>query len=154
MNSFIKSSLFIFTINYGVNLESTAYYTSTYQDVTTANDVLNRPNINGGTFSGPEISNVPINQSKFERLDKTNCVYGRIPAPGTSGTNYKYLGIFDTYDQCATSPNIDSNTKAITHYGTNSGGFSKQCFSINDNMILGISSCIKFIFYIFKSLND
>ena len=29
-----------------------------------------------------------------------------------------------------------------------------QCFSINDNMILGISSCIKFIFYIFKALND
>ena len=90
------------------------------------------PTINGGTVSGPEISNVPIYQSKFEKLDKTNCVYGRIPIPGTSSTNYKYLGNFDTYDKCAASPSIDSNAKAITHHGANSGGFSHQCFSIDD----------------------
>jgi len=73
------------------------------------------------------------NPLAFEKLDKTNCVYGRIPAPGMSGTNYKYIGNFDTYEQCASSPHIDKNTKAITHYGTSSGGFSRQCFSINDN---------------------
>jgi len=73
------------------------------------------------------------NPLAFEKLDKTNCVYGRIPAPGMSGTNYKYIGNFDTYEQCASSPHIDKNTKAITHYGMSSGGFSRQCFGINDN---------------------
>ena len=68
----------------------------------------------------------------FEKLDKTSCVYSRIPGPGVSGNGYKYLGDFDTYEQCAKSPNIDSNVKAITHYGTNSGGYSRQCYSIND----------------------
>lgn len=70
---------------------------------------------------------------QFDKLDKTNCVYGRIPAPGRSGDGYKYLGDFDTYEQCASSANIDPNAKAITHHGTKSGGFSRQCFSINDN---------------------
>ena len=69
----------------------------------------------------------------FEKLDKTNCVWGRIPAPTASGNGFKYLGDFDTYDQCALSSNIDSNAKAITHHGTNSGGYSRQCYSINDN---------------------
>jgi hypothetical protein len=69
----------------------------------------------------------------FEKLDKTNCVYGRIPQPGASGNGYKYLGNFDTYEQCIQSPNIDSNAKAITIHGNNSGGYSKQCYSINDN---------------------
>jgi hypothetical protein len=70
---------------------------------------------------------------QFDKLEKTNCVYGRIPAPGRSGDGYKYLGDFDTYEQCAASANIDPNAKAITHHGTKSGGFSRQCFSINDN---------------------
>jgi uncharacterized membrane-anchored protein YhcB (DUF1043 family) len=70
---------------------------------------------------------------QFDKLDKTNCVWGRIPAPGQSGDGYKYLGDFDTYEQCASSANIDPNAKAITHHGTKSGGYSRQCFSINDN---------------------
>ena len=70
---------------------------------------------------------------QFDKLDKTNCVWGRIPAPGRSGDGYKYLGDFDTYEQCAASANIDPNAKAITHHGTKSGGYSRQCFSINDN---------------------
>jgi len=69
----------------------------------------------------------------FERLDKTNCVYGRIPNPGASGNGYKYLGNFDTYEQCTQSPNIDPKAKAITIHDNNAGGYSKQCFSINDN---------------------
>jgi hypothetical protein len=69
----------------------------------------------------------------FEKLDKTNCVYGRIPQPGASGNGYKYLGDFDTYEQCTQSANIDSNAKAITIHDNNSGGYSKQCYSINDN---------------------
>ena len=69
----------------------------------------------------------------FEKLDKTNCVFGRIPFPGASGNGYKYLGNFDTYEQCARSANIDSNAKAITIHGNNSGGYSRQCYSINDN---------------------
>lgn len=70
---------------------------------------------------------------QFDKLEKTNCVYGRIPAPGRSGDGYKYLGDFDTYEQCAASANIDPKAKAITHHGTKSGGYSRQCFSINDN---------------------
>jgi hypothetical protein len=70
---------------------------------------------------------------QFDKLDKTNCVYGRIPAPGRSGDGYKYLGDFDTYEECASSANIDPNAKAITHHGTLLAEWSRQCFSINDN---------------------
>jgi hypothetical protein len=70
--------------------------------------------------------------SKFKKLEKTNCVHARIPAPGTSGADYKYLGKFDTYDQCAESPNIDQNAQAITHHDATAGSWSNQCFSIND----------------------
>jgi hypothetical protein len=72
-------------------------------------------------------------KSSFEKLEKTNCVFGRIPFPGASGNGYKYLGDFDTYEQCAQSANIDSSAKAITIHGKNSGGYSRQCYSINDN---------------------
>ena len=57
---------------------------------------------------------------QFDKLDKTNCVLGRIPGEYRSGDGYRYLGDFDTYEQCAASPNIDPNAKAITHYGKNS----------------------------------
>jgi hypothetical protein len=49
-----------------------------------------------------------------------------------SGNGYKYLGDFDTFEQCAQSPNIGPEAKAITLHGTGFGGFSKQCYSIND----------------------
>ena len=75
----------------------------------------------------------PAPAMTFNKLDKTNCVYARISTPGQSGSNFKYLGDFDTFEQCAVSPNIDINVKAITHHGINSGGFSRQCYSINDN---------------------
>jgi len=69
---------------------------------------------------------------EFQKRDKTNCVWGRIPSPRASGSDYKYLGEFDTYEQCAKSPNIDTNAKAITHHGKDSGAYSRQCYSIND----------------------
>jgi hypothetical protein len=68
----------------------------------------------------------------IEKLNNTNCVWGRISGPGASGSDYKYIGDFDTLEQCAASPNIDANAKAITHHGTNSGAYSRQCYSIND----------------------
>ena len=70
---------------------------------------------------------------QFDKLDKTNCVWGRIPAPGRSGDGYKYLGDFDTYEQCAASANIDPNAKAITHHGTKSGGYSRQLETRNNS---------------------
>ena len=69
----------------------------------------------------------------IEKLNKTNCVWGRIPSPGASGSDYKYLGNYDTIEQCATNPDIDERVKAITLHGNNSGGYSRQCYSINDN---------------------
>ncbi len=72
------------------------------------------------------------NTRQIEKLDKTNCVWGRIPSPGASGSDYKYIGNFDTLEQCAASPNIDPKAKAITHHGKNSGAYSRQCYSIND----------------------
>ena len=69
----------------------------------------------------------------FQELDDTNCVYGRIPYPGASSDNYKYLGDFDSYDQCTQATNIPSNAKAITYHNANIGGYARQCYSINDN---------------------
>ena len=62
----------------------------------------------------------------FQKLDKTNCVYGRIQSPGASGNGYKYLGDFDTYEQCTQSANIDSNAKAITIHDNSIRGWAKK----------------------------
>ena len=89
--------------------------------------------------SGITVSEAKIRTSStgisrpIEKLNKTNCVWGRIPSPGASGSDYKYLGNYDTIEQCATNPNIDERVKAITLHGNNSGGYSRQCYSINDN---------------------
>ena len=69
----------------------------------------------------------------FRKLDNTNCVYGRIPNPGASSDDYKYLGDFDSYELCAQSSNIPSNAKAITYHNNTGGGYARQCYSINDN---------------------
>jgi hypothetical protein len=75
-------------------------------------------------------------QTTFEKIDKTNCVYGRIYwGPKSNGFmgQYKYLGEFNSYEDCAKSPNIPSNAKAITYHDNSITGWGKQCFSINDN---------------------
>jgi hypothetical protein len=71
----------------------------------------------------------------FQKLDSTNCVYGRIGYPGKSSIvdGYTYLGDFDSYDQCAQSNNIPREAKAITYHDTSISGFARQCYSINDN---------------------
>lgn len=81
------------------------------------------------------ISQAPTTGSglQFEKLDNTNCVYGRIPSPGTSGDGFTYLGNFNSYEECAKSSNIPSSAKAITYHDATAGGYAGQCFSINDN---------------------
>ena len=72
----------------------------------------------------------------FTKLDNTNCVAGRITGgPGSNGNDYKYLGDFNSYEECAKSPNIPENAKAITYHNDKNIDFAawaKQCFSIND----------------------
>ena len=73
--------------------------------------------------------------SSFEKLDNTNCVYGRLyNGYRRDGNNndYKYLGDFNSYEDCENSSNIPTTAKAITYHNNNSG-WAKQCFSINDN---------------------
>lgn len=69
----------------------------------------------------------------FQELDDTNCVYGRIPYAGASSDEYKYLGDFDSYEQCTQATNIPSNAKAITYHDSSIKDYARQCYSINDN---------------------
>jgi hypothetical protein len=63
----------------------------------------------------------------FEKLDNVNCVYGRLYNSyrrDGSNNDYKYLGDFNSYEDCV---------KVITYHNNNIGGWARQCFSINDN---------------------
>jgi hypothetical protein len=73
---------------------------------------------------------------KFEIFEDTNCVYGRLYngyRKDGSIDDYKYLGDFNSYEECAKSPKIPPNAKAITYHNDKMGGWARQCFSINDN---------------------
>ena len=74
-------------------------------------------------------------QNQFQKLDNTNCVFGRISGgPKSNSNNYKYLGTFDSYEDCSKSSNIPAEAKAITyHKYIQNWDFSNQCYSINDN---------------------
>ena len=74
-------------------------------------------------------------QNQFEELDNTNCVSGRISGgPKSNSNNYKYLGTFDSYEDCSKSSKIPAEAKAITyHKYIKDWEWSNQCYSINDN---------------------
>jgi hypothetical protein len=83
------------------------------------------------------ISETESKKKKFEftKLDDTNCVYGRLYngyRKNGSKNDYKYLGDFNSYEECSKSPNIPANSKAITYHNDKIGGWARQCFSIND----------------------
>ena len=89
-----------------------------------------------GVNTGVNISQQSINRISFEKLNNVNCVYGRLYngyRRDGSKNDYKYLGDFNSYEDCEKSPNIPTNAKAITYHNNNIGGWAKQCFSINDN---------------------
>ena len=81
----------------------------------------------------------PDNSNKtmtFEKVNNLNCVWGRLYngyRRDGSNNDYKYLGDFNSYEDCEKSSNIPTNAKAITYHNNNIGGWAKQCFSINDN---------------------
>jgi len=96
------------------------------------------------TFSGKTAENTnppipfapttpPPTNLTFQKFDNTNCVDSRIPSPGASGDGYKYLGIFNSYEECAKSGNIPPDAKAITYHDASIPGYANQCYSINDN---------------------
>ena len=99
----------------------------------TAKPVPN-PGANGRHY---EKRKIPASEPRlsFQKLDNTNCVDSRIGYPGESSIvgGYKYLGDFDSYDQCAQSNNIPREAKAITYHDTSISGYARQCYSINDN---------------------
>lgn len=72
---------------------------------------------------------------KFEKIDNVNCIYGRGTTPRVSSSTFKYIGDFDTYEECAQSSNIDPNAKAITYHKDNAGEWSRQCYSVNDTFV-------------------
>jgi hypothetical protein len=81
----------------------------------------------------PDNSN---NTMPFEKVDNLNCVYGRLYngyRRDGSRNDYKWLGDFNSYEDCLKYGNIPSNTKAITYHNNNISGWARQCFSINDN---------------------
>lgn len=57
----------------------------------------------------------------------------RLASPRTDGYYTKYIGDFDSYEQCAASPNIDINTKAITIHGPGTGHWEKTCYAVTDS---------------------
>jgi len=70
----------------------------------------------------------------FNRLNNTNCGYGRLTnGPRSNGNDYKYIGEFNSYDECINSPNIDPKTKAIAYHNNFSGVWSKTCYGIFDS---------------------
>ena len=70
----------------------------------------------------------------FNRLNNTNCGYGRLTnGPRSNGNDYKYIGEFNSYDECINSPNIDPKTKAIAYNNNISGVWSKTCYGIFDS---------------------
>jgi predicted HNH restriction endonuclease len=80
-------------------------------------------------------SNIQITPVIFKKLDNVNCIMNRGTTPRVSSANFKYIGDFDSYEQCAQSPNIDPNAKAITYHKDNAGGWSKQCYSVSDSYV-------------------
>jgi len=76
-----------------------------------------------------------VDQSNdFQKLDNTNCVYGRLyNGYRRDGDGYNYLGDYDSYKDCLKNANIPISAKAITYHNERAGGWAKQCFSINDN---------------------
>ena len=71
----------------------------------------------------------------FQKLENTNCVGGRLYngfRKDGSKDDYKYLGDFNSYEECLSSPNIPATAKAITYHNDKINGWAKQCFSIND----------------------
>jgi hypothetical protein len=82
--------------------------------------------------------------SNFKKRENTNCVSGRIPTgPRTSGTDYKYLGEYDSYEDCLELAAIPDNAQAITWHKNNIPDWKNQCYSINDsNTSVGVDYAI------------
>jgi hypothetical protein len=73
---------------------------------------------------------------KIEIFEDTNCVYGRLyngSRKNGSNNDYNYLGNFNSFEECAKSPKIPPNAKAITYHNDKNKDWARQCFSINDN---------------------
>jgi len=71
---------------------------------------------------------------KINKKENINCVYARIPNNRSITDGHKYLGEFDSYEECVENAEIPSNAKAITwHKNIPNWPWSKTCFSINDN---------------------
>jgi hypothetical protein len=125
--------------NYPRPLEFTVTFDKEFI-INIGSNVIKYPNmlsiIDPSTINVQPDFGIIVNEYKkidFNRLDKTNCVYGRLSTPKASGLDYKYIGDFNSYEECANSRNIGPQTQAITYHGVNSGNWSKQCYSINDN---------------------
>jgi hypothetical protein len=97
-------------------------------------------NYNSYQLKDLEVYSVTLDNSNntmpFEKVDNLNCVYSRLYngyRRDGSRNDYKWLGDFNSYEDCLKYGNIPSNTKAITYHNNNISGWARQCFSINDN---------------------
>jgi hypothetical protein len=70
---------------------------------------------------------------KINKKENINCVSDRIPHSSSTADNHKYLGKFNSYEECVEKAEIPSNAKAITWHKPNGGDWDNTCFSINDN---------------------
>ena len=143
--SFRASGEMMYSIKFKISFDSNTGF-----NIISPNGVVftifpNRLNISDpDTFeiitSSSEIEVISETQSKkkkfeFTKLDNTNCVYARLYngyRKNGSKNDYKYLGDFNSYEECSKSPNIPANSKAITYHNDKIGGWARQCFSIND----------------------
>ena len=86
-------------------------------------------------FSTNTAPSIPLN---IKELDNVDCVYSQIPYPGasnpgSSSSNYTYLGNFSSYNDCVNNATIGPDAKAITWHKSNAGGYAGQCYSINNS---------------------
>jgi hypothetical protein len=70
---------------------------------------------------------------KIEKRDNRNCVSSRIPNPDSTTNEHKYLGKFDSYEDCVEKAEIPSNARAVTWHKPIDSPWDNRCFSINDN---------------------
>ena len=86
----------------------------------------------------PAPAPAPKQNINIKELDNVDCVYSQIPYPGatnpgTSSSNYTYLGNFNSYSDCVNNASIGPDAKAITWHKSNAGGYAGQCYSINNS---------------------
>ena len=99
--------------------------------------------VSGGSYSSYPLKDLEVysvisdKTEEFIKYPNTNSVYSRLwGGPRSNANQYKYLGDYNSYDECLQKAEIPDATKAITYHNTTAGIWSRQCYAIYDNNTL------------------